>query len=224
MKLLSFLSYRILVVQNNILLLLFSVVVLAVAQRSFLPHCEPVNETVAVEKEGCPKCLVFQTTICSGHCLTKVLTFLSVSLFFTCSFAWKHFSSTLIWIHINIQASLFPVVTVYYLTFLGACIQEPIFHCLPTCVHLPGRALRDGPPARLSSRGRPPYHLPGGSQLRLQPVHHGHVRLYDWKPAAWLLHVSERGFPCLLAPFNHKTTILCLVHQTKSVQTDKLSL
>nr|AEB33873.1 gonadotropin II beta subunit [Schizothorax prenanti] len=62
---------KILVVQNNILLLLFSVVVLAVAQRSFLPHCEPVNETVAVEKEGCPKCLVFQTTICSGHCLTK---------------------------------------------------------------------------------------------------------------------------------------------------------
>ncbi|XP_016373040.1 gonadotropin subunit beta-2-like [Sinocyclocheilus rhinocerous] len=63
---------KILVVRNNILLLLFSLVVLlAVAQSSFLPPCEPVNETVAVEKEGCPKCLVFQTNICSGHCLTK---------------------------------------------------------------------------------------------------------------------------------------------------------
>uniref|UniRef100_A0AAY4DIK8 Glycoprotein hormone subunit beta domain-containing protein n=1 Tax=Denticeps clupeoides TaxID=299321 RepID=A0AAY4DIK8_9TELE len=36
-----------------------------------LQPCEPVNETVSVEKEGCPKCLVFQTSICSGHCLTK---------------------------------------------------------------------------------------------------------------------------------------------------------
>ncbi|XP_016342047.1 gonadotropin subunit beta-2 [Sinocyclocheilus anshuiensis] len=62
---------KILVVRNHILLLLFSVVVLLAAKRSFLPPCEPVNETVAVEKEGCPKCLVFQTTICSGHCLTK---------------------------------------------------------------------------------------------------------------------------------------------------------
>ncbi len=78
MKLLSFL-YR---VRNNILLLLLSVfVLLAIAQSSFLPPCEPVNETVAVEKEGCPKCLVFQTTICSGHCMTKVLTFLSVFFF-----------------------------------------------------------------------------------------------------------------------------------------------
>ncbi|XP_067277487.1 lutropin subunit beta [Pseudorasbora parva] len=60
------------VVWNNILLLLFCLAVLLVmAESSFLPPCEPVNETVAVEKEGCPKCLVFQTTICSGHCITK---------------------------------------------------------------------------------------------------------------------------------------------------------
>ncbi len=38
--------------------------------------------------------------------------FLKCLFFFICSFAWKHFSSTLIWIYINIQASLFPVVTV----------------------------------------------------------------------------------------------------------------
>ncbi|XP_062375197.1 lutropin subunit beta [Sardina pilchardus] len=36
-----------------------------------LPHCELVNATVSVEKAGCPRCLVFQTTICQGHCLTK---------------------------------------------------------------------------------------------------------------------------------------------------------
>ncbi|XP_056117872.1 lutropin subunit beta [Rhinichthys klamathensis goyatoka] len=61
-----------LVVRNNILLLLFDLVVLlVVARSSFLPPCEPINETVSVEKEGCPKCLVFQTSICSGHCLTK---------------------------------------------------------------------------------------------------------------------------------------------------------
>ncbi|XP_065114099.1 lutropin subunit beta [Paramisgurnus dabryanus] len=60
------------VVQNYTLILLFCLIVMLVsAQSSFLPSCEPVNETVAVEKEGCPKCLVFQTTICSGHCLTK---------------------------------------------------------------------------------------------------------------------------------------------------------
>uniref|UniRef100_A0AAR2KLZ1 Glycoprotein hormone subunit beta domain-containing protein n=2 Tax=Pygocentrus nattereri TaxID=42514 RepID=A0AAR2KLZ1_PYGNA len=45
--------------------------VLSPAQSYLLQPCEPINETVSVEKEGCPKCLVFQTTICSGHCLTK---------------------------------------------------------------------------------------------------------------------------------------------------------
>lgn len=83
-KLLSFLCFHRMLVVRNILLLLFCLVVLLVfAQSSFLPPCEPVNETVAVEKEGCPKCLVFQTTICSGHCLTKVRT--------SVLFAWKPF-------------------------------------------------------------------------------------------------------------------------------------
>ncbi|XP_076142180.1 lutropin subunit beta isoform X1 [Alosa pseudoharengus] len=45
---------------------------LAVPSQCFhLQPCVLVNETVSVEKEGCPRCLVFQTTICSGHCLTK---------------------------------------------------------------------------------------------------------------------------------------------------------
>ncbi|XP_048864194.1 lutropin subunit beta [Brienomyrus brachyistius] len=42
-----------------------------------LQPCEPVNETVSVEKEGCPRCLVIQTSICSGHCLTKEPVFKS---------------------------------------------------------------------------------------------------------------------------------------------------
>nr|AJO68014.1 luteinizing hormone beta [Arapaima gigas] len=37
----------------------------------YLQPCEPINQTISVEKEGCPKCLVFQTTTCSGHCITK---------------------------------------------------------------------------------------------------------------------------------------------------------
>ncbi|XP_015217931.2 lutropin subunit beta isoform X1 [Lepisosteus oculatus] len=41
------------------------------AATSPLRSCEPVNETVSVEKDGCPQCLVFRTSICSGHCLTK---------------------------------------------------------------------------------------------------------------------------------------------------------
>ncbi|KAG9275034.1 lutropin subunit beta [Astyanax mexicanus] len=54
-----------------IILLHFGTLLIIPAQSYLLQPCEPVNETVSVEKEGCPKCLVFQTTICSGHCLTK---------------------------------------------------------------------------------------------------------------------------------------------------------
>ncbi|KAM6956257.1 lutropin subunit beta [Aplochiton taeniatus] len=38
---------------------------------SYLQPCRPINQTVSVEKEGCPTCLVFETAICSGHCFTK---------------------------------------------------------------------------------------------------------------------------------------------------------
>uniref|UniRef100_A0A8C8J173 Glycoprotein hormone subunit beta domain-containing protein n=1 Tax=Oncorhynchus tshawytscha TaxID=74940 RepID=A0A8C8J173_ONCTS len=34
--------------------------------------CQPINQTVSLEKEGCPTCLVIQTPICPGHCVTKV--------------------------------------------------------------------------------------------------------------------------------------------------------
>uniref|UniRef100_A0A8C4TPL5 Luteinizing hormone subunit beta n=1 Tax=Erpetoichthys calabaricus TaxID=27687 RepID=A0A8C4TPL5_ERPCA len=42
------------------------------AYASILRHCEPVNETISVEKEECPKCVLITTRICSGYCLTRV--------------------------------------------------------------------------------------------------------------------------------------------------------
>uniref|UniRef100_A0A3B5A8X1 Gonadotropin subunit beta-2 n=1 Tax=Stegastes partitus TaxID=144197 RepID=A0A3B5A8X1_9TELE len=36
-----------------------------------LPFCQLVNQTVSLEKEGCPRCHPVETTICSGHCITK---------------------------------------------------------------------------------------------------------------------------------------------------------
>ncbi|XP_056326361.1 lutropin subunit beta isoform X1 [Danio aesculapii] len=64
---------QMLLVGNSILLFFSFFFLLSAAQSSELrvPRCELVNETVSVEKEGCPKCLVFQTTICSGHCVTR---------------------------------------------------------------------------------------------------------------------------------------------------------
>ncbi|KAK6466621.1 gonadotropin subunit beta-like [Huso huso] len=53
----------------SLLLLLFSALVLS--RSSSLRLCEPVNETISAEKEECPKCLLIQTSICSGSCPTK---------------------------------------------------------------------------------------------------------------------------------------------------------
>ncbi|XP_029377713.1 lutropin subunit beta [Echeneis naucrates] len=36
-----------------------------------LPHCQLINQTVSLEKDGCPRCHAVETTICSGHCVTK---------------------------------------------------------------------------------------------------------------------------------------------------------
>ncbi|KAM9727884.1 lutropin subunit beta [Menidia menidia] len=36
-----------------------------------LPLCELVNQTVSLEKDGCSGCHPVETTICSGHCITK---------------------------------------------------------------------------------------------------------------------------------------------------------
>uniref|UniRef100_A0A3B4FXC5 Gonadotropin subunit beta-2 n=1 Tax=Pundamilia nyererei TaxID=303518 RepID=A0A3B4FXC5_9CICH len=36
-----------------------------------LPPCQLINQTVSLEKEGCPSCHPVETTICSGHCITK---------------------------------------------------------------------------------------------------------------------------------------------------------
>ncbi|XP_078129826.1 lutropin subunit beta [Sander vitreus] len=44
---------------------------LAPAAAFLLPSCQLINQTVSLEKEGCPKCHLVETTICSGHCFTK---------------------------------------------------------------------------------------------------------------------------------------------------------
>ncbi|KAK2824597.1 hypothetical protein Q5P01_021772 [Channa striata] len=44
---------------------------LAPAEAFQLPPCHLINQTVSLEKEGCPKCHPVETTICSGHCITK---------------------------------------------------------------------------------------------------------------------------------------------------------
>ncbi|XP_036978471.1 lutropin subunit beta [Acanthopagrus latus] len=44
---------------------------LAPAEAFQLPPCQLINQTVSLEKEGCPKCHPVETTICSGHCITK---------------------------------------------------------------------------------------------------------------------------------------------------------
>ncbi|XP_028324520.1 lutropin subunit beta [Gouania willdenowi] len=36
-----------------------------------LPACHRVNQTVYLEKDGCPRCHPVETSICSGHCVTK---------------------------------------------------------------------------------------------------------------------------------------------------------
>ncbi|KAM9847985.1 lutropin subunit beta [Aulostomus maculatus] len=36
-----------------------------------LPLCQLINQTVSLEKEGCPRCHAVETTTCSGHCITK---------------------------------------------------------------------------------------------------------------------------------------------------------
>ncbi|KAL0609838.1 Choriogonadotropin subunit beta [Plecturocebus cupreus] len=34
--------------------------------------CRPINATLAAEKEGCPVCVAFNTTICGGYCSSMV--------------------------------------------------------------------------------------------------------------------------------------------------------
>nr|AJP70566.1 luteinizing hormone [Amphiprion sebae] len=50
---------------------LSSVWPLAPAAAFQLPLCQLINQTVSLEKEGCPRCHPVETTICSGHCVTK---------------------------------------------------------------------------------------------------------------------------------------------------------
>ncbi|KAK7901204.1 hypothetical protein WMY93_017973 [Mugilogobius chulae] len=58
---------------SSTLLLLSCLCVCSVspAEGFHLPRCQLVNQTVSLEKEGCPRCHSVETTICSGHCPTK---------------------------------------------------------------------------------------------------------------------------------------------------------
>ncbi|XP_032126856.1 choriogonadotropin subunit beta-like [Sapajus apella] len=38
------------------------------SKEPLLPLCRPTNVMLAVEKEGCPVCTAFNTTICAGYC------------------------------------------------------------------------------------------------------------------------------------------------------------
>ncbi|XP_034148280.1 lutropin subunit beta [Esox lucius] len=53
------------------MLSLFLCVILDSVDGSAMQPCKIINQTVSLEKEGCPTCLVIQSPICSGHCLTK---------------------------------------------------------------------------------------------------------------------------------------------------------
>ncbi|XP_005935505.1 lutropin subunit beta [Simochromis diagramma] len=48
-----------------------STFILSPAAAFQLPPCQLINQTVSLEKEGCPSCHPVETTICSGHCITK---------------------------------------------------------------------------------------------------------------------------------------------------------
>ncbi|NP_001267806.1 lutropin subunit beta precursor [Octodon degus] len=43
------------------------------ASRGLLrPFCRPINATLAAEKEACPVCMTFTTSICAGYCPSMV--------------------------------------------------------------------------------------------------------------------------------------------------------
>uniref|UniRef100_A0A8C4TGW0 Luteinizing hormone subunit beta n=1 Tax=Erpetoichthys calabaricus TaxID=27687 RepID=A0A8C4TGW0_ERPCA len=54
---------------------------------------EPVNETISVEKEECPKCVLITTRICSGYCLTRVSETLLVTYMSTIAPLYQHVCS-----------------------------------------------------------------------------------------------------------------------------------
>uniref|UniRef100_A0A8C4TK38 Luteinizing hormone subunit beta n=1 Tax=Erpetoichthys calabaricus TaxID=27687 RepID=A0A8C4TK38_ERPCA len=68
-------SQEIMIKLYNVITLFFFIHTCAYA--SILRHCEPVNETISVEKEECPKCVLITTRICSGYCLTRDFLFKS---------------------------------------------------------------------------------------------------------------------------------------------------
>ncbi|GAB1292072.1 Luteinizing hormone beta subunit [Apodemus speciosus] len=54
--------------QGLLLWLLLSPSVLRASRGPLRPLCRPVNATLAAEKELCPVCITFTTSICAGYC------------------------------------------------------------------------------------------------------------------------------------------------------------
>lgn len=68
-----------------------------------LPLCQLVNQTVSLEKEGCPRCHSVETTICSGHCFTKVLLHLKRDTWFSHSRFFDQLQTLYIFFQIWVQ-------------------------------------------------------------------------------------------------------------------------
>ncbi|XP_057569608.1 lutropin subunit beta [Hippopotamus amphibius kiboko] len=58
--------------QGLLLWLLLSVAGALASKEPLRPLCRPINATLAAEKEACPVCITFTTTICAGYCPSMV--------------------------------------------------------------------------------------------------------------------------------------------------------
>lgn len=58
--------------QGLLLWLLLSPSVVWASRGPLRPVCRPINATLAAEKEACPVCITFTTSICAGYCPSMV--------------------------------------------------------------------------------------------------------------------------------------------------------
>ncbi|CAI9161312.1 unnamed protein product [Rangifer tarandus platyrhynchus] len=54
--------------QGLLLWLLLGVAGVWASRGPLRPLCQPINATLAAEKEACPVCITFTTSICAGYC------------------------------------------------------------------------------------------------------------------------------------------------------------
>lgn len=58
--------------QGLLLWMLLSVGGVWASRGPLRPLCRPINATLAAEKEACPICITFTTSICAGYCPSMV--------------------------------------------------------------------------------------------------------------------------------------------------------